>query len=74
MIVNTFCCDICKAQKVLGLNHWFKFTGHSDQFSVTDWAGSDYTETKHLCSDACVIKIVQGWLSAQKESSQKGEE
>lgn len=72
MIVNSFQCDLCGLQKG-SLNHWFKFTGHLDQFSVTDWNGSDYTETKHLCSDACVIKTAQQWLSAQKEASQKGE-
>jgi hypothetical protein len=73
MKVDTYACDGCQAQKGT-LNHWFKFTAHEDQFSVHDWSGSDYPNTLHLCSDACVIKAVQGWLSAQKELSQKGED
>lgn len=69
MKVDSYACDSCNTAKGT-LNHWFKFTGHDDQFSVTDWSGSDYTATKHLCSDACVILQVQKWLSAQKELSQ----
>jgi hypothetical protein len=72
MKVDSYACDSCKNPKGT-LNHWFKFTGHPDQFSVTDWAGSDYTNTLHLCSDSCVVKTVQGWLSSQKELSQNGE-
>lgn len=73
MKVDTYRCDECSSQKS-ELNHWFKFTGHSDQFGVADWTGSDYTSTLHLCSDSCVIKSVQKWLSAQKEASQKGDQ
>ena len=74
MKVDAYKCDAdgCRTQKAEN-NHWFKFTAHPDQFSVTDWSGSDYTNTLHLCSDSCVIRTVQGWLSAQKEASQKGE-
>lgn len=77
MKVDTFQCDVCKTQKG-ALNHWFKFRSYLDEgngaeFIVTDWKqqGIDYPNTKHLCSDACVIKTVQGWLSEQKELSQK---
>jgi hypothetical protein len=69
-------CGIKKGEN----NHWFKFRaypneGNGAEFTVNDWRDprSDYPNTKHLCSDACVIKTVQGWLSAQKEASQKGE-
>lgn len=72
MKVDSYKCDECGTPKG-EINHWFKFTAQSDQFGVTDWTGSDYTSTLHLCSDACVIKTVQKWLSAHKEASQKGE-
>jgi hypothetical protein len=70
--VDSFVCDACGQAKGQ-TNHWHKFTAHPDQFSVTDWHGSDYTNTLHLCSDSCVVKTVQGWLSKQKEVSQRGE-
>ena len=79
MKVDNFACDVCGSQKG-SLNHWFKFRaypneGNGSEFVVNDWSGKghDYPTTKHLCSDACVIKTVQAWLSAQKEASQKGE-
>lgn len=66
MKFDSFKCDVDGTVKG-DTNHWFKFTAHDDQFTVTDWNGSDYTYTQHLCSDACVILQVQKWLSAQKE-------
>lgn len=73
--VDTFKCDGCGNIKG-DLNHWFKFRsypseGNGAEFIVNDWnsQGTDYPNTLHLCSDACVIKTVQGWLSAQKEAA-----
>lgn len=79
MKIDSYKCDSCGIQK-LDTNHWFKFRaypneGNGAEFIVNDWndKSSDYPNTLHLCSDGCVIKTVQGWLSAQKELSQKGE-
>lgn len=69
MKVDSFKCDFCGTPKG-DLNHWFRFTPHPDQLSITDWSGSDYTTTKHLCSDSCVVKSVQAWLGDKKEASQ----
>lgn len=70
MKIDTYKCDECATQKGEN-NHWFRFTGFPDQFSVTDWNGSDYPATIHLCSDTCVIKSVQKWLSAQQASKEE---
>ncbi len=79
MKVDTFACDVCGERKA-ETNRWHKFRSYSNEgngaeFIVNEWEsqGTDYPNTLHLCSDSCVIKTVQGWLSAQKELSQKGE-
>jgi len=74
MKFDNFSCDAegCKVTKGSN-NHWFKFTPHPTEFIVTDWSGDDHPATQHLCSDSCVIRTVQKWLSEQKEISQKGE-
>jgi len=76
MKVDSYKCDVCGTAKA-DTNHWHKFRSYPDEgngaeFIVNDWKqqGTDYPSTKHLCSDACVVKTVQGWLSAQKELSQ----
>jgi len=72
MKVDSYKCDGCGIQKGEN-NHWFKFRsypneGNGSEFIVNDWnnKSEDYANTKHLCSDACVIRMVQSWLSAQK--------
>jgi hypothetical protein len=79
MKVDSYCCDVCGAPKT-AVNHWHKFRAYPDEgngaeFIVNDWnyKGEDFPNTKHLCSDACVIRTVQQWLSAQQEASQPGE-
>lgn len=69
MIVNTFQCDGCGIQKG-ETNHWFRWKERPNQFGVGAWDASPEptSDEKHLCSDACVVKAVQGWLSAQKEA------
>jgi hypothetical protein len=79
MKIDSFKCDSCNRQKG-ETNNWYKFrsypdTGNGTEFIVNPFhsEGTDYPNTKHLCSDACVIKTVQEWLSAQTEALQKGE-
>ncbi len=79
MKVDSFVCDVCKSAKET-TNHWHKFRSYPDEgngaeFTVNAWnsTGTDYPNTKHLCSDQCVIKTVQAWLSEQKDLSTKGE-
>ena len=77
MKIDSFLCDVCSQVKGIS-NHWFKFRsydndGNGAEFIVNSWdsKGTDYPNTIHLCSDQCVIKTVQSWLSEQKELSQK---
>lgn len=75
MKVDSYKCDGCGIQRGDG-NHWFKFRaypneGNGAEFIVNDWKseGTEYPNTVHLCSDACVVKTVQAWLSAQQAAS-----
>lgn len=70
MKVDTFKCDGCSTMKG-DLNHWFAVSPTGSSIIVSAWHDGD--GYAHYCSDACVIKAVQQWLSAQKEASQKGE-
>ena len=73
MKVNTYQCDGdgCLVQRGSN-NHWFIVSATGSSIIVSAWDdGEGYA---HYCSDACVIKAVQQWLSAQKEASQPGGE
>lgn len=71
MEVKDYQCDKCKTRKGES-NHWFKFTWHPDQYTVTNWDGSDYPpHTKHICSDRCLLGITQAWLDEQKNNYQR---
>ncbi len=78
MKVDSFKCDQCGSMKGT-TNHWHKFRSYPDEgngaeFVVTSWnSPGTYSNTLDLCSDQCVIKTVQAWLSEQKELSTKGE-
>jgi hypothetical protein len=69
MKVDSFKCDGCGIQKGAN-NHWFIVSAVDLSIHVSAWV-SDAHGWDHYCSDACVIKAVQRWLSAQKEASQK---
>jgi hypothetical protein len=71
MRVNSYCCDGCGLSKGEN-NHWFAISASTPSIIVSAWHDGDGYD--HYCSDACVIKAVQKWLSAQKELSQKGGE
>jgi len=67
--VDTYQCDGCGAQKG-NLNHWFRLGVQDVSLGIYTWAGGDATDDdKHFCSDECVIKAVQQWLSARKEGT-----
>lgn len=73
MIVNSFRCDICGIQKG-ETNHWYSLEKTvKNDIPRLELLAAIYTDPSymHLCSDACVVKAVQGWLSAQTEASQK---
>ena len=74
MRVDTFKCDVCGIQKG-ETNHWYSLekTVKNDNARL-ELLAAVFTDPAymHLCSDACVIKAVQQWLSAQKEASQPG--
>lgn len=73
MKVDSFKCDCCATPKGSS-NHWFKIGTDGNGIGIVAWNTETKSDNiKHLCSDACVIKTVQAWLSEQKELSQKGE-
>jgi len=73
MKVDTYKCDQCGQMKG-ELNHWFLFGSHDTQCRVVRWGFADREDELHLCSDACVIKQVQGWLSKQQVAAGKAAE
>lgn len=76
MKVDTFKCDSCGNIKGTG-NHWFRLVVDDDDSkepfcAIHVWEGGQAgLLEKHLCSDQCVVKVVQQWLSAQKEASRE---
>lgn len=68
MKVDSYKCDGCGNLKG-DLNHWFRVVNEGRALEVYPWsAGYDNKEERHYCSDACITKAVQQWLSAQKEA------
>ena len=73
MKIETFKCDGCGALKA-ELNHWFELCPPDakvsrDSITILPWPDKPINNAMHLCSDACVIKAVQQWLSAQKAAA-----
>ena len=71
MKVNSYKCDGCGIQKG-ETNHWYAISPTAVSIIVSAWHDGD--GYAHYCSDACVVKAVQQWLSAQKQASQPGGE
>jgi hypothetical protein len=72
MKIDTFSCDICDNMKDQA-NHWFKL-GTNETFdseiTITAWdVDTDFPMPMHLCSDACVLKAVQRWLTEQQKEN-----
>lgn len=65
--VDTYKCDGCGTLKG-SLNHWFKVY-EAGAISVLPWDQGNDQPHRDLCSDACVIKAVQQWLSAQQQAT-----
>ena len=69
MEIHTVKCDGCGIQKG-DTNHWHKACVETAGFVLVPWTNeTEFPQTVHLCSDSCVVKIVQQWLSSQKEGS-----
>lgn len=69
MKVDTYKCDICGTIKGEN-NHWFHVNGRSTGLELSPWGAVSSTETTvDLCSDQCVIKVVQKWLTEQAQTS-----
>ena len=75
MEVNSVKCDGCGIQKGEN-NHWFRVLFKVDRndptaasVTISAWALEPTLPHYHLCSDSCVVKMVQQWLSSQKEGS-----
>jgi hypothetical protein len=69
MRIDTFKCDVCGQIKGEN-NHWFRIDSDCGGLSVGAWNTVLATSTTvDLCSDACVIRVVQKWLTAQAHST-----
>jgi hypothetical protein len=65
MRVDTFKCDVCGRIKGEN-NHWFRIDASGNGLELHGWGAVQAGEsTVDLCSDLCVIKTVQQWLTAQ---------
>jgi hypothetical protein len=69
MKVDTYKCDVCG--RIKGeTNHWFRIDTGVSGLELNAWGVIPPTPTSvDLCSDQCVIKIVQKWLTKQAISS-----
>jgi hypothetical protein len=70
--IETFKCDGCGIMKGEN-NHWFEFVPADPKvtrycITIIPFPKDPVNDSRHLCSDQCVIKAVQQWLSEQKES------
>jgi hypothetical protein len=65
MRVDTYKCDVCGRIKGEN-NHWFRIDTAGRGLELHLWGSVPSTaSTVDLCSDQCVIKTVQQWLTAQ---------
>ena len=69
MKVDTYKCDVCGIVKGEN-NHWFRIDTSGPNLELNAWGLAPATATTvDLCSDSCVIKTVQQWLTAQAHSA-----
>jgi len=69
MKVETFKCDLCGIIKGEN-NHWFRVDTGASGLELNAWGVMAQTATSmDLCSDQCVITVVQKWLTIQAKSS-----
>lgn len=69
MKVNTYKCDVCGTMKGEN-NHWFRVGSGVSGLELNAWGAVPESETTvDLCSDECVIKIVQKWLTQQANAT-----
>ena len=69
MKVDTYKCDVCGTVKGEN-NHWFRADSGLSGLEVRAWGVMQPTGTSmDLCSDSCVIKTVQKWLTNQANVS-----
>jgi hypothetical protein len=69
MKVDTYKCDVCGTIKGEN-NHWFRIDTGVSGLELNAWGVMPLSSTSaDLCSDQCVIKVVQKWLTKQAISS-----
>ncbi len=69
MRVDTFKCDVCGKMKGEG-NHWFRMEMGDAGIKMCPWGVMKLTQTSvDLCSDQCVLTMVQKWLTTMAEKS-----
>jgi len=67
-VQQTVICDGCGQVKGSG-NHWFFIFMEDGECAVAKWGTPKEDCEIHACSDQCVVKFVQQWLSKAKENS-----
>jgi hypothetical protein len=69
MKVDTYKCDVCGTVKGEN-NHWFRAETGIAGLELNPWGVMPASgSTVDLCSDQCVIKTVQKWLTNQAIAS-----
>jgi hypothetical protein len=69
MRVDTFKCDVCGKMKGEG-NHWFRLEMGDAGMKMCPWGVMKLTGSSvDLCSDQCVLTMVQKWLTTMAEKS-----
>ena len=69
MKVDSYKCDVCGSMKGEN-NHWFRMDTGALGLELNAWGVMPQTESSmDLCSDQCVIKVVQKWLTDQAHYS-----
>ncbi len=67
MKVDTYKCDVCGQMKGEN-NHWLRIESTDAGLKLYGWGEiASGPATVDLCSDQCVTKTVQQWLSAHAE-------
>ncbi len=69
MKIDSYKCDVCGAIKGEN-NHWFRIDTGPSGLVLNAWGVMQPTESSvDLCSDQCVTKVVQKFLTLQANES-----
>jgi len=72
MIRQAISCDVCGTEKRL-TNHWFVAYEHAGELRLSGWSSSRRlrAESKHLCGQTCLHKLVDEFMARSLASPVK---